>query len=534
MIKPRWYQLEAIQSIFDYYEAGNSGNPLICAPCGTGKTVIIAGFMQKVLKMWPKQRFMVLTHVKELIVQNEKKLIEMWPTAPCGIYSSGLNQKDIMHPIIFGGCASVVNVVEAFGHRDLIIIDEAALVSPKEGTTYQNIIKRLLVINPYLKVIGLTATPYRLGQGMLTNEGLFTDIIFDMTDIKGFQRFIAEEFLCKLVPRPTETTLDCSDVRIGSNGDYQLNQLQESVDKKDITFKCLTESMKYCSDRKCWLVFCTGVEHAEHVSNMLNEVFNISTTFIHSKLPNSERDQRIADYKLGKYKCLCTNNMFTTGHDHPPIDFIIMLRPTVSPGLWTQMAGRGMRIFNGKEYCVLLDFAGNTARLGPINDVCIPKKKGKRPGEAPIKICPECGVYNHASVRVCDFCGFEFPKVEKLKMVASEAELIRGEKIVVEDFAVDAVAYNAHEGKSGVLSVKVTYRCGLRQFNQFVSPEHPKPYVVHKAHDWWRARSSEPSPKTVRGYVEGAGELRVPKTIKVWLNKRSGGKDYPEILSETF
>lgn len=533
MIKPRWYQLEAIQSIFDYYEAGNSGNPIIALPTGTGKTIVIAGFMQKVLKMWPKQRFMVLTHVKELIVQNEAKLMQMWPTAPCGIYSSGLNQKDIMHPIIFGGCASVVGCVEAFGHRDLLIIDEAHLLSPKEGTTYQNIIKRLLVINPYLKVIGLTATPYRLGQGMLTNDGLFTDVIYDMTDIKGFQRLIAEKFLCTLVPRPTETTLDTSEVRIGSNGDYQLNQLQDAVDKKDVTYKCLSELMKYGSDRKSWLIFATGIEHCEHISAMLNEVFNIPSAAVHSKLKEG-RDEAIYDFKNGNLKCLVTNNCLTTGFDHPPIDLIGMLRPTVSPGLWVQMLGRGTRPFFEKSNCLVLDFAGNTARLGPINDVCIPKKKGKRPGEAPIKICPECGVYNHASVRVCDFCGFEFPKVEKLKMVASEAELIRGEKIVVEDFAVDAVAYNAHEGKSGVLSVKVTYRCGLRQFNQFVSPEHPKPYVVHKAHDWWRARSIESPPKTVRGYVEGAGELRVPKTIKVWLNKKSGGKDYPEILSETF
>ena len=512
----RWYQQESIQSIFTYFENGNTGNPVIALPTGTGKSLVIAGFVQKVLRMWPRQRFMVLTHVKELIEQNHGKLMQAWPTCPAGIYSAGLKQKDVMDSVIFGGCASVVKTIEAFGHRDLLIIDEAHLLSPKEGTTYQQIINRLKVINPYLKVIGLTATPYRLGQGLITDDGVFTDIIYDMTGIDGFQTLIAEGYLATLVPKKTETELDTSSVAIASTGDFQLNQLQAAVDRKDVTERALRELVAHGHDRKSWIIFSSGVEHAEHISEMLNE-WGIPSAAVHSKMPSARRDEILRDYKSGALRCVVNNNVLTTGFDHPPIDLVGMLRPTVSPGLWVQMLGRATRPCEGKPNALVLDFAGNTLRLGPINDPIRPRKKGQRAGEAPVKLCEACGVFNHASARVCFHCGYVFPVRQKIAATAGTADLIRGE-VCIEWFDVKNVFYSRHQKAGKPDSMKVIYQCGLRQFYEWVCPEHGG-YASKKARDWFRKRSDLDLPDTLNGFIEKSMFYKKPKKIKVWLKK---------------
>ena len=180
----RWYQDEAEFSIFDYFQRGGAGNPVVAMPTGTGKSVVIANFIRRIFGYWPNQRVMMLTHVKKLISQNAEKLLSVWPVAPMGIYSAGLNSRDMIMPIVFGGVQSVAPAIKKsleandgkpphlkhFGWRDLLIIDEAHLLSPSEDTQYQYIIAELRKINPYLKVIGFTATPYRLKQGMITED----------------------------------------------------------------------------------------------------------------------------------------------------------------------------------------------------------------------------------------------------------------------------------------------------------------------------------------------------------------------------
>jgi DNA repair protein RadD len=167
MYTPRWYQEEAIKSIFSYFME-NDGNPIIALPTGTGKSIVIADFVKKVFSYYQGQRVMMLTHVKELIKQDYQKLIDVWPTAPAGIYSAGLNRRDHLYPITFAGIASVHKKPELFGKQDLAIIDECHLVSARSNTMYLKFIDAMRAINPALKVIGLTATKYRLGQGLLT------------------------------------------------------------------------------------------------------------------------------------------------------------------------------------------------------------------------------------------------------------------------------------------------------------------------------------------------------------------------------
>ncbi len=527
-MKLRYYQENAVNSIFEYFQY-NDGNPVIAMPTGTGKAFVIAAFLQRVLGMWARQRIIILTHVKELVEQDYNELLKIWPNAPAGIYSAGLNRKDIMFPIIFGGVASVVNVVEAFGHRDLVIIDEAHLLSPKDDTMYQNIIARLKVISPYIKVIGLTATPFRLGQGLITDEGLFTDICYDDCGYERFNQLVAEGFISPLVPKRTKFEIDVSNVGI-VNGDFKKAELQFATDKQEITYAALQETLELAYNRRSCLIFSSGVEHAEHISEMLQS-FGVPAAAVHSKMKPEERDARINAHKRGELWALVNNNVLTTGYNHKPIDLIVMLRATVSPGLWVQMLGRGTRPSpeTNKENCLVLDFAGNTRRLGPINDPVKPRKKGKGGGEAPVRICESCGVYNHASSRFCCYCGMEFQFKTKFVANAFTDELIRSDAPVVEYFEVQRVLYHRYTSSKNINSppmIKVEYYSGIQRFVEYICPEHNKSYARKKYHDWWRQRHASEPPNTTEEALFLVSELRPPKRIRVWVNKQ-----WPEVLS---
>lgn len=522
-METRPYQEEAINSLFKYF-AEKSGNPIIAMPTGTGKSIVIAKFIERVMKQWPGQRILGLTHVKELIEQNANKIREAWSMVPIGIYSAGLARRDTVHPVIFGGVASV-NSSELIlsSHWDLVIIDEAHLVSPSSETMYGRIGSRILSVNPRCKFIGLSATPYRLKQGMMTKGGLFTDICYDLTTPDAFVELIAAGYMSMLIPKKTETIIDLSNVKITA-GEFNEKQLQETMDKDSVTIEAVKEMIQYGSDRSRWLVFASGIEHAEHVANTLN-LFGVSATFVSAKQHTGERNERINNFKTGKLRAIVNNNILTTGFDCPEIDFIGMLRPTMSPGLWVQMLGRGTRPAPGKQNCLVLDFAGNTKRLGPINDPVIPKAKSKSAGEAPVKICPDCGMYNHASVRYCDNCGHEFPVQVKIAKTAGEDELIRATLPQVEWFDVNFIKYDSYqkEGKPPMLAV--SYHCGLRQFKQFICLEH-EGYARTRARAWWRQfHWTEPPEKTSKA-LSLVSQLRTPKRIRVWVNK-----EYPEVMS---
>lgn len=545
MMQFRWYQDESINSIYDYFNAGNQGNPVVALPTGTGKSVVIGGFVQRTFEMWPWQRVLILTHVKELIEQNAAKLVQMWPAAPVGIYSAGLKQKDTIQPIIFGGVGSVINDVAAFGHRDLVIIDECHLLNDNESSQYQKIIAMLRLTNPYLKVIGLTATPYRMKMGYITDNGIFTDICYDLTDIDGFNRLLAEGFLCPPVARPTRTELDVSEVGL-NGGEYAKGALERAVDKSEITYKCVEELVEYGQTRNSWLVFGSGISHVEHITETV-AAFGIEAVAVHSKMPTKERDARILDFKRGNVQCVVNNGVLTTGFDHPPIDMIGVMRPTLSPGLWVQMLGRGTRPYNPmmaayipgfdyvKENCLVLDFAGNTRRLGPINDPVIPKRPGKGGGDAPVRICDNCGCYNHASARWCggepfptpSGCGHEFVFKPKIFQGSSDAPLLRSDQPEVEYFEVKKVIYSLHQKDSAPDMMKVSYFCGLRMFKEFICLEHTG-YAGKRARDWWRKNTGYDGEEfpTSQQAVDWSPNLRVPSKIRVWINKK-----YPEILS---
>jgi DNA repair protein RadD len=531
MLTPRWYQTEAHDSLYSYFYA-KDGNPIVALPTGAGKSMVIAMFLHSVLSQYPNQRILVGTHVKELIKQDFKSLLHYWQQAPAGIYSSGLNRKDMHYPITFAGIASIVRIIEAFGHIDLFIIDECHLLGPGEDGMYMRVILALKARNPKLKVIGFTATAWRTGMGLLTNGDIFTDICYDLCNIPGFKRLFAEGYLVPPRAKRTDTLIDVSSVSVTA-GEFNNKQLNSAAMRHtDTTWQALNESLNKNPDRGCRLVFCTGVDHAILAAEMLRYI-GLRAAAVHSKMPDGDRDDVMKAFFAGELDALTNNGIATTGIDHPPIDHEIMLRPTMSVGLWVQMLGRGTRPYevNGwrKTDCIVSDHAGNAKRLGPIDDPYIPKMKGKGSGDAPVKLCPACDSYNHASARVCDFCGEPFDIKIGYKPEAYTDTLVRSDLQQIETFKIDTAYYTQYLKKGADINtkpvIKAVYNCGLHRYTEFVAIEATG-YPGKLAREWWRKRfPGDFVPTTVNEAMQYVDKLIPPKAAKIWVNKQ-----YPEIL----
>jgi DNA repair protein RadD len=531
MIQLRYYQQEALDAIYQYFMTGGNGNPLIGLPGGTGKSIIPAAFIQGIMKRWPHQRFLMVTHVKELIDQNAKELLKLWPEAPLGIYSAGLKSKDTAQPIIYGGIKSMIKHPDWFGHRDIAFVDEAHLISGEESSEYQTFFAFMKLINPRLKIVGMSATLYRMGMGMITQNGLFTDVVYDKTDLEGFNELLAAGFMSPLIPMRTKTELDVSNVSV-QKGEFVATQLQGAVDKAEITFKALQELVHAGHNRNSWLIFASGIEHAEHIAEQLG-AFGVDCAPVHSKRPSEYNDAAISAFKSYKLRAIVNYGKLTTGFNHPGIDPIGMLRPTLSVPLWVQMLFRGTRLEDGKINCLVMDFARNTPRLGPINDPVIPKMKNGEAGEMPIKICESCGTYNHTKVRICCNCGEEFSFAVKIVSKAGTDELIKAAATeptpIIETFNVNYAIYAKHDGKIGKPpTLKTTYFTSGLMFSEFVCLEHSG-MAGKIARDWWRKRHKEEPPATVDQALNFVSQLRAPRLIRVHVNKQ-----YPEILSAEF
>lgn len=535
--------------------SGGQGNVLVGLPTGTGKSLCIAELARRIVTQWAGQKVVMATHVMELIEQNLDKLKQLWPTAPAGVFSAALKRKEAYMPIVYGGIDTMVGNGHLFGKVQILLIDEAHLVSPKDNGRYKKFIEELKVSNPKLKVIGFTATPYRVGQGKLTDgdDAIFDEIVFDGTEFKAFNWFLDQGYLCRLSPFPTNTQFDLSKVGM-VGGEFNQGQLQAAVDEEHITRECLIETINKASDRDHWLIFASGVSHAKNICDMLNEEFDISATYVTSVgMKTAERTRRINDFLSGRVKVLVNNGILTTGFDFPALDCIVMMRATNSPGLWVQMLGRGTRPFyapgfdlstqegrlaaiaaSDKRDCLVLDFAGNAARLGPINDPVIPKPpKEKKAGDVPIKICPACGMYNHASVRFCaaPACGHEFIKELKIDLGASEVELIATEKKlpdhVVEIFKIEHIVYSMYNKRSdGSPSIRVSYHCaGYKLFEEFIRIEGKG----NRARRWWKERGGGQLPETTIDALRLVEDLAKPIAIHVDMT----GK-YKEIINYEF
>lgn len=417
-IELRDYQSRALSMLYDWLEK-NTGHPCVVLPTGSGKSVVIAELCRQAITEWPETRILMLTRSVELINQNAEKLRTIWPDAPMGIYSASAGKKQLGEPITIGGPLSIVRVTKKIGHCDLLLCDEAHDISHKDEGSYRKIINDLMAINPSMRVIGFTASPFRLGHGLITEKPAIFD---DLIEPVSIEELVYKGYLAPLRSKQTGLKLDTSGVH-KRGGDFIESELQKAVDTDDNNEAMVDEVIKRADGRKSWMFFATGVQHAEHLRDILLRR-GVSAVAVTGDMPKKEREQAIADFKSGKITAITQVGCLNVGFDHPDIDLLVMARPTMSPGLYLQMAGRGMRPKSHTDHCLVLDFAGVVATHGPITAVRPPKKAGDGNGKSPVKVCDNCGELCAIAARVCPVCGRPFQEPEKLKLELRDDDIM--------------------------------------------------------------------------------------------------------------
>ena len=419
----RDYQRKAIEDTYVWMRK-HPGNPCIVAPTGSGKTYIVAGLCADVMSHDSQSRIIVLSHVQELLTQDAEKIRLAWPEAPVGIYSAGLGKREI-NRITVAGIQSIWRKAETLGKVSLAIVDEAHTIGTKDSGMYRTFLRELKECNPDMRVIGLTATPYRLGQGMIT-EG--SDRLFDgLIESVSIDELVSRGYLAPLRSKLTDLTFNVSGVK-KRLGEFVGDELQKRVDTKYNNEQIVAETIRRAEGRKAWLVFTTGVEHAFHLRDEFRRQGIAAETVI-GDMPKDERAKILEDFKAGNIRAVTNMGVLTTGFDYPNIDLIVMARPTMSPGLYAQIAGRGMRGKDGPySDCLVLDFAGNIVRHGPVTAIQPPNAKKDEPGAAPVKKCPECQEAVMAHMKICPCCGhvFQPPETPARDFTLNETEDIMG------------------------------------------------------------------------------------------------------------
>jgi DNA repair protein RadD len=523
MLMLRPYQVAAIQAIYDYY-GKHHGNALIVIPTAGGKSMVMGRFIEGVLKAFPDQRILIVTHVRELIEQNHGELTGIWPEAPAGIFSAGLKKRDIAARILFAGIQSIHRRVYDVQQCDLVLIDEAHLIPRSSNTMYRRFLDGLKRINPLLKVIGFTATPYRMDSGRLEDgdDAIFTDIAYEVS----VRDLIDQGYLSPVGSKQMETQLNVEGVGT-RGGEFIARELEAAVDQEAITRKAVAEIIAYGQDRRSWLVFCSGVDHAYHVRDAIR-AHGISCETIVGDTPSAEREALIAAFKRGELRCLTNANVLTTGFNAPAVDLIAMLRPTKSAGLYVQIVGRGCRLAPGKTDCLILDFAGNIARHGPI-DAIKPRRPGEGDGVAPTKTCPECKSILPTNTRICPDCHYAFPP-PRPNIVAAASTLDILTRVGPSEWVdVTQVRYARHDKPGKPPSMRVDYSCGLSSHREWICVEHAG-YPRQKAATWWATRAPGlPLPGSVEEALSFADQLRRPSQIAV----RPSGR-YTEVVAARF
>ena len=438
-MKLREYQEQSIDGIKHWFGTQTSP-PLLVLPTGSGKTVVFATLIQKLFKMNPNKRFLILAHRQELISQARDKLLSVWPCAPYSIMAAGLKKFDATAPIVIASRDTLaskkrLHTCEPF---DLVVVDEAHHVGPDKNSRYRKILSHLQEIgDPY--VMGVTATPYRMGQGMIygmDDEYYFGGVAHQVT----IPDLIEQNYLCRLSAFAVADSaiIDASTARVKfKGGDYREADL-EVIAMEDSTIVQIIDDWidkAFSKGRTSSVFFCVTVAHAYKMCMYLKKS-GIKAAAITAETPNKERVQILKDFESGEINALCNVAVLTEGWDAPRTDCIAVLRPTKSLGLYVQICGRGMRTWGDKQDCLLLDYGENMKRHG-----CIDRAKPKNNRDETddkVWICDSCLGVNDWDEKICFECGE--PRPSKVEEEPAQAE---GTGLVDKDVAA---ANEAAEG----------------------------------------------------------------------------------------
>ena len=374
----RNYQKKALAKAHCWFKEETT-YPLIVLPTGAGKTIVFTTLIKDLYLANPSKRFLILAHRQELISQAVDKLLNVWPDAPVGILAASLKQFNHTAPIVVASRDTLASKkrLEKSYPFDYIIIDEAHHVAPQMSTRYRKIIDHFEEIG-CPKILGVTATPYRMGQGYIygMDDHFFGGVAYKAT----IPDLIKQGYLSRLSSFKVNdnAVIDASKARVKfKGGDYRESDLEALAIVDETIYAIINDWIEkaYLKGRKSTVFFCVSVLHANKMALYLKD-HGIKAACVTAETPMAEREYILHGFEEGTINALCNVAVLTEGWDAPRTDCIALLRPTKSLGLYVQICGRGMRPWPGKDDCLLLDYGGNMGRHGCI-DTARPERNKK-------------------------------------------------------------------------------------------------------------------------------------------------------------
>jgi DNA repair protein RadD len=263
-------------------------------------------------------------------------------------------------------------------------------------------------INPLVRIIGLTATPFRMKSGTIcASENILNAVCYEV----GVRELIVQGYLCPLRSKAGVIKPDTAKLHVRA-GEFIANEVEALMDEDNLVHAACREIVECTHDRRSVLIFASGVRHGQHIAEVLRTRHQVECGFVSGETLPFERDDTLRRFQASALKYLCNVNVLTTGFDAPNIDCVVLLRPTNSPGLYYQMVGRSFRLSPGKSDALVLDFGGNILRHGPVDALQLTAPASGK-GEAPAKECPECHAVIAAGYATCPECGYVFPQRER-------------------------------------------------------------------------------------------------------------------------
>ena len=524
----RNYQRESVLAIYNSWKSGKN-NPCLVLPTGSGKSVVIAKICEDVLR-WDG-RIIVVSHVKELLEQLEKTLAAIGiDQDKIGVYSAGLKRRETDRQITVGGIQSIYKKTDEFfrhGKVNVIVVDESHRINPViEDSMYANFITAMRSHNSEIKIAGLTATPYRLDDGLIYGDGkLFKSVCYEsQTEELQEQGYLS--------PKKKKKSIQEIDLEKLPKARGDFNATDMGLRFLDKVEKCVREIILQTEDRKKVLIFCCNVDHAEKTKAVFDR-YGKECGLVSSLHAN--RDEEIGAFKSGKIKFLVNINVLTTGFDDPDIDCIALLRSTMSTSLYVQILGRGLRIHPSKKDCMILDFGDNIKRHGVLSDLNIKKEKEQRKKIA-AKSCPKCNAMCSLAVKVCPVCRYHFKAEEVDPNHKEEAsDLLPTQKIEKWKSEVVKRTLRRHVSAARNVSMKVTYHLFNGMYiDEYVPFESSNEWARTNAERWWRYRTGNyDCPNKVSDAIERIlyGEF-TKEVAEITYTKQKNG--FPKIVRRKF
>lgn len=540
-IKLRPYQQEAVDAVWNHLRTRDD-NPCVVLPTGTGKSVCLAKLVYDAVTNW-QGRVLILAHVKELLEQNADKIRKLCPNLKVGIYSAGLKKRDTKNNVIVAGIQSVYKRACELDAFDLIIIDECHLIPPDGDGQYREFLHDAKIINPNARLIGFTATPFRLRGGLICKkENILNYVCYEA----GLKEMIVQGYLSPIVPKAgrAEANLDNLHIR---GGEFVADEVDVAMNNDRLVSSACAEIVSLTKDRNATLIFGCSIDHCKKIKKRIEEYSGEECALVTGDTPAGERAEILdrikgieiqADLfgnKKPRLRYLVNVSVLTTGFDAPNIDCVALLRPTASPGLLLQMTGRGLRLSPAthKQNCLILDYGQNILRHGPLDAIRVEEHEKKRnggAGERPAKVCPNCKELCDISRGICPSCGYVFPPKElKHDATASEDGLLTGQ-VVETEYNVRRITYtkwvkkNAPEGTPPTVRIEYELDMLNKYFSEWICPEHTG-FARRKFEAWWlehRQNINMDIPQTVDEAIAMAQSDALKYPVKITVKHVSG------------